>query len=173
MEDGSRVLDLGCGRGLLLEHLRESKKVRGLGFDLNLDKAISCVARGVSINQEDIRTGLQNFEDDSFDWVIFSRMVEELAEPGEVLREALRVGKRVAVSFVNHGYWKNRMNFVLRGKRVHNEIYPHQWESSHLSNHFSIREFEEFCRNLSGESSGFLCSHWPQGFSSWRLGWVL
>ena len=117
VEDGSRVLDLGCGRGLLLEHLRESKKVRGLGFDLNLDKAISCVARGVSINQEDIRTGLQNFEDDSFDWVIFSRMVEELAEPGEVLREALRVGKRVAVSFVNHGYWKNRMNFVLRGKK--------------------------------------------------------
>ena len=52
VEDGSRVLDLGCGRGLLLEHLRESKKVKGLGFDLNLDKAISCVARGVSINQE-------------------------------------------------------------------------------------------------------------------------
>ena len=155
VDDYSHILDLGCGRGLLLEHLRESKNVKGLGFDLNLDKAISCVARGVSINQEDIRTGLQNFEDDSFDWVIFSRMVEELAEPGEVLREALRVGKRVAVSFVNHGYWKNRLNFVLRGRRVHNEIYPHQWESSHLSNHFSIREFEEFCRNLSIKSSNY------------------
>ena len=131
VEDGSRVLDLGCGSGLLLEHLRESKGVRGLGFDLNLEKAISCVARGVSINQEDIRVGLQNFDNDSFDWVIFSRMVEELPEPGEILREALRVGKKVAVSFVNHGYWKNRLNFALQGRRVQNEIYPHQWESSH------------------------------------------
>ena len=146
-------------------NIYENRRSKGLGFDLNLDKAISCVARGVSINQEDIRTGLQNFEDDSFDWVIFSRMVEELAEPGEVLREALRVGKRVAVSFVNHGYWKNRLNFVLRGRRVHNEIYPHQWESSHLSNHFSIREFEEFCRNLSIKSSLF-CSGWSKGFPS-------
>ena len=155
VEDGSRVLDLGCGSGLLLEHLRESKGVRGLGFDLNLEKAISCVARGVSINQEDIRVGLQNFDNDSFDWVIFSRMVEELPEPGEILREALRVGKKVAVSFVNHGYWKNRLNFALQGRRVQNEIYPHQWESSHLSNHFSVGEFEEFCENLSDEYAGY------------------
>ena len=82
-------------------------------------------------------------------------MVEELPEPGEVLREALRVGKRVAVSFVNHGYWKKPDELCSSWKRVHNEIYPHQWESSHLSNHFSIREFEEFCRNLSGNLQDF------------------
>ena len=155
VEDGSRVLDLGCGRGLLLEHLRESKGVKGLGVDLDLEKAISCVSRGVSVCQEDIRKGLQEFKNDSFDWVIFSRMVEELPEPGTILEEALRVGKRVAVSFVNHGYWKNRLNFILRGKRVCNDVYPHRWESSHLSNHFSVREFEEFCKSLSRESSKF------------------
>ena len=155
VEDGSRVLDLGCGHGLLLEHLRESKGVSGLGFDLNLEKAISCVARGVSINQEDIRVGLRNFESDSFDWVIFSRMVEELPEPGEVLREALRVGKRVAVSFVNHGYWRNRFNFLVEGKRVCNEVYPHQWESSHLSNHFSVNEFESYCKKFTPETEEF------------------
>lgn len=155
VESKSRVLDLGCGRGLLLEHLRESKGVTGLGFDLDLEKAISCVARGVSVNQEDIRKGLQNFDDDSFDWVIFSRMVEELPEPGEVLKEAIRVGKKVAVSFVNHGYWRNRLNFIFQGKRVRNEVYPHQWESSHLSNHFSVGEFEEFCQNLTDDKLGY------------------
>jgi hypothetical protein len=82
-------------------------------------------------------------------------MVEELPEPGLVLKEALRVGKRVAVSFVNHGYWKNRINFIFQGKRVHNEVYPHQWESSHLSNHFSIGEFEEFCNTIKDKSSGY------------------
>ena len=94
---------------------------------------------------------LAKFDDDSFDWVIFSRMVESLPEPGEILKQALRVGKRMAVSFVNHGYWRNRWNFFLKGKRVCNEVYPHQWESSYLSNHFSLGELEEFCQRLKTE----------------------
>ena len=146
-----KVLDLGCGRGLLLEHLRETKQVQGLGVDWELNKSISCVARKVPIYQEEILEALAKFNDDSFDWVIFSRMVESLPEPGKILEQALRVGRKVAVSFVNHGYWRNRANFLFQGKRVCNEVYPHQWESSHLSNHFSIREFEDFCLRLQAE----------------------
>jgi homoserine O-acetyltransferase len=146
-----KVLDLGCGRGLLLEHLSDVKKVRGLGVDWELNNGISCVARKVPIYQEEILQVLGNCEDESFDWVIFSRMVESLPEPGEILKQALRVGKKVAVSFVNHGYWRNRLNFLFRGKRVCNEVYPHQWESSHLSNHFSVDEFEAFCFHLQSD----------------------
>ena len=146
-----KVLDLGCGRGLLLEHLSDVKKVRGLGVDWELNNGISCVARKVPIYQEEILRVLGNCEDESFDWVIFSRMVESLPEPGEILKQALRVGKKVAVSFVNHGYWRNRLNFLFRGKRVCNEVYPHQWESSHLSNHFSVDEFEAFCFHLQSD----------------------
>ena len=83
-----RVLDLGCGRGLLLEHLCETKRVRGLGVDRELGKSISCVARKVPIYQEEILDALAKQEDNSFDWVIFSRMVESLPEPGEVLKHA-------------------------------------------------------------------------------------
>ena len=75
-------------------------------------------------------------------------MVESLPEPGEILQQALRVGRKVAVSFVNYGYWRNRLNFLLHGSRISNEVYPHRWESSNLSNHFSIREFEDFCLRL-------------------------
>lgn len=146
-----KVLDLGCGRGLLLEHLSDVKKVRGLGVDWELSNSISCVARKVPIYQEEILQVLGNCEDESFDWVIFSRMVESLPEPGEILKQALRVGKKVAVSFVNHGYWRNRLNFLFKGKRVCNEVYPHQWESSHLSNHFSVDEFETFCVHLQSD----------------------
>ena len=96
-----------------------------------------------------------NLPDDSFDWVIFSRMVEELPEPGAVILEALRVGKRVAVSFVNHAYWRNRLNFLRRGKRVQNEVYPHRWEQSGLRNHFSIEEFEQFCAESQGHGHSF------------------
>jgi len=143
-----RVLDLGCGNGFLLEHLQETKNVHGLGVDWELEKSISCVSRNVPIFQEEILAALTKLEDDFYDWVIFSRMIESLPHPGEILQQSLRVGKKVAVSFVNHGYWRNRLNFFLRGNRVCNEVYPHRWESSHLSNHFSINEFESFCRRL-------------------------
>ena len=149
-----KVLDLGCGRGLLLEHLRETKDVQGLGIDWELQKSISCVSRKVPIYQEEILEALSKFNDNSFDWVIFSRMVESLPEPGKILQQALRVGRKVAVSFVNHGYWRNRWNFVLKGCRVRNEVYPHQWESSHLSNHFSVREFEDFSKRLHANGIG-------------------
>ncbi len=140
-----RVLDLGCGRGILLEHLRNSKNIKGLGVDFSGEKSTSCISREVAVYQEDIRKALKDLKDDSFDWVIFSRMVEELEEPGQVLLDALRVGRRVAVSFVNHGYWKNRLQFLSRGARVQNEVYPDRWEASSLRNHFAIKDFEQFC----------------------------
>jgi homoserine O-acetyltransferase len=149
------VLDLGCGRGMLLEYLRDSKRVRGLGVDYDTAKATSCIARDVAVYQEDIRRALKNLENDSFDWVIFSRMIEELPEPGSVILEALRVGKRVALSFVNYGYWRNRIHFLGKGMRIKNDVYPDNWEKSDLRNHFSISEFENFCKHRQRGSHSF------------------
>ncbi len=140
-----KVLDLGCGRGILLEHLRETKNVKGLGVDYDSTKAAACISRGVNVYQGDIRNALSMLSDNSFDWVVFSRMVEELPEPGQVILDALRVGKRVAVSFVNHGYWRNRLHFSRNGSRITNDVYREKWEKSHPLNHFSIKEFESFC----------------------------
>ena len=149
------VLDLGCGRGMLLEYLRDSKQVRGLGVDYDTAKATSCIAREVAVYQADIRKAMENLGDDSFDWVIFSRMIEELPEPGSVILEALRVGKRVALSFVNYGYWRNRIHFLRKGIRIKNDVYPDNWEKSDLRNHFSISEFENFCKNRQGDLRPF------------------
>tara|TARA_B100000282_G_scaffold273273_1_gene229120 strand:+ start:4248 stop:6059 length:1812 start_codon:yes stop_codon:yes gene_type:complete len=150
-----KVLDLGCGRGILLEHLRKNKNVVGLGVDYNFEKAAACISRGVPVFQGDILKALTMLPDDSFDWVVFSRMVEELPNPGEIILEALRVGKQVAISFVNYGYWKNRFNFSLNGSRITNDVYKDNWQSSKPLNHFSIFEFESFCEHTNNQSSKF------------------
>ena len=146
VNEGDRVLDLGCGRGVLLEYLRRKKSVYGVGVDVDFGKILSCVKRGVPAYQGDARQILATFPDNHFDRVIFSRTVEQLEEAERVLLEGLRVGKRATVGFVNSGYWVNRINTLLHGRRTINEVYPYAWYESTPANPFSIREFEDFCR---------------------------
>jgi len=142
---GSRVLDLGCGRGLLLKHLLQEKQASVVGVDSDLHSVIGCVERGVSAYQGDILEVLNFYPPRSFDWVVCSRTVQELAQPSQVLERALVVGAHVAVGFVNHGFWLNRWNMFWRGHRVRNEVYPEAWYESHPSNPVAVGDFEEFC----------------------------
>ena len=146
VDPGESVLDLGCGRGILLEHLARTKGVRGLGVDLDIEKVIGCISRTVPIYQGDVHKTLVGFPDDSFDWIVFSRTMEELEHPGEVIEKALQVAKRVVVSFVNHGYWRNRLHYLLRGCRIRNDVYDRSWHERNPSNPLAIRDFEAFCR---------------------------
>ena len=143
---GESVLDLGCGRGVLLEYLKQKKSVYGVGVDIDFDKILSCVRRGVPAYQGDILSILKNFPDDSFDRVIFSRTVEQLDDPDAILAEGLRVGQHVTVGFVNSGFWVNRFSSFFRGRRTINEVYTKPWYESQPSNRFSVSEFEDYCQ---------------------------
>lgn len=145
VNEGDRVLDLGCGRGVLLEYLKQKKSVYGVGVDIDLDKILSCVKRGVPAYQGDILSILATFPDDSFDRVIFSRTVEHLDDPDGILAEGLRVGRHVTVGFINKGFWVNRVNLLFKGRRTVNEVYSKPWYESLPSNPFSVAEFEGFC----------------------------
>lgn len=160
--EGERVLDLGCGRGILLEYLRQTKSVYGVGVDNDFNKILSCVKRGVSVYQGDVRETLSKFPDAAFDRVIFSRTVEQLEAPDQTLAESLRVGQRVTVGFVNRGFWLNRMHHFFRGRRTINEVYPEPWYSSLPANRFSIVEFEDFCRErkIRVENKVYLAGNW-------------
>ena len=145
--EGERVLDLGCGRGVLLEYLMQTKGVYGVGVDVDLERVSSCVKRSVPVYQGDAHEVLASFQDDAFDRVIFSRTVEQFDNPDATLQEGLRVGKRVTVGFVNHAYWKNRLHTALRGRRIINEVYPKPWYASLPANPFSVAEFEDYCQS--------------------------
>ncbi len=160
--EGERVLDLGCGRGVLLEYLQQTKSVYGVGVDNDFDKILSCVKRGVSVYQGDVKETLSKFPDGAFDRVVFSRTVEQLEEPDATLAESLRVGKRVTVGFVNRGFWLNRVHSFFRGRRTVNEVFPEPWYASLPANPFSIVEFEEYCqeRRIRIENRVHLAGNW-------------
>jgi methionine biosynthesis protein MetW len=159
---GERVLDLGCGRGVLLEYLKQTKGVYGVGVDIDFDKILSCVKRGVPVYQGDVNEVLASFQDNAFDRVIFSRTVEQFDSPDATLREGLRVGKRVTVGFVNHGFWKNRINKALWGRRTINEVYPNPWHASMPANPFSVAEFEDYCqlKEITIRNRAYLAGDW-------------
>ncbi|MCC5839981.1 MAG: methyltransferase domain-containing protein [Opitutales bacterium] len=164
VEEGQRVLDLGCGRGVLLEHLAQSKAVYGVGVDLDLGKAQACIRRGVNVYQGDALSLMKIYPDRAFDWVILSRTVQELEAPRAVFDEALRVGCRVAVGFVNFGYWKNRLSLLWRGALPRNEVFPLHWEEGSSGNSVAVRTFESFCeRNgIRMERTVYLRGDWQR-----------
>ncbi|WP_217494471.1 methionine biosynthesis protein MetW [Nibricoccus aquaticus] len=145
VEPRSRVLDLGCGRGVLLESLVQQKDVFAVGVDLEFEKISACVKRGITAYQGDMLEFMRGFADGHFDRVIFSRTLEEVPDPGAVIDEALRVAKAVTVGFVNHGYWKNRLDALRYGRKPRNEVYKTAWHESRPANPVSVADFEEFC----------------------------
>jgi len=143
--EGDRVLDLGCGRGILLSELMRLKNAYAVGVDLNFEKIARAIKRGVNAYHGDIMDLLKSFDDKSFDWIVCSRTLPELENAREVVFESLRVAKHVAVGFVNHAYWRNRLATLLTGDRIVNEVFPERWESSRPMNAISVNSFKKFC----------------------------
>ncbi len=145
VEPNTCVLDLGCGAGVLLDYLVQTKRVSAVGVDLDFAKITTCVRRGLSAYQGDMTTFLRAFPNKHFDRVICSRTVQELDDPTTVILEALRVGRTLTVGFVNHGFWKNRVNMLIRGRKIRNEVYTTEWFESRPANPVTIADFEHFC----------------------------
>lgn len=145
VQPGTRVLDLGCGRGVLLDYLAQTKQVAAVGVDLDFARITACVSRGVTAYQGDMVSFMKAFPARHFARVICSRTVHELNDPAEVILEALRVGQAVTVGFVNHGYWKNRLDGLIRGRKLRNQVYTTDWFESRPTNPVSIADFEHFC----------------------------
>ncbi|MDO8293674.1 MAG: methionine biosynthesis protein MetW [Gallionella sp.] len=143
---GASVLDLGCGDGSLLRYLKETRAVRGYGVEINDLDIVSCIANGVNVIQNDLESGLSDFEDGSFDFVILSQTLQATRHTEALIREMLRVGREGIVSFPNFGYWKNRLN-VLRGNMPVSSELPYQWFDTPNVHLCTLHDFEKFCRD--------------------------
>lgn len=142
----AKVLDLGCGDGSLLRYLDETRAVKGYGVEINDLDIVSCIANGMNVIQNDLDSGLSDFEDGSFDFVILSQTLQATRHTEALIREMLRVGREGIVSFPNFGYWKNRLN-VLRGNMPVSSELPYQWFDTPNVHLCTLRDFETFCRD--------------------------
>jgi methionine biosynthesis protein MetW len=143
VQPGARVLDLGCGEGELLEWLAVNKGVDGRGVEISSAKVQRAIARGVSVFQGDIDEGLADYPCQAFDYVILSQTLQETRRPREVLREMLRVGRRVIVAFPNFGHWRVRLSLLLSGRAPRTALFPHAWYDSPNLHFLTVQDFEE------------------------------
>lgn len=141
---GSRVLDLGCGDGLLLETLRDTRRADVHGVELDLGNVAECVRRDIPVVQFDIDAGLGDFADASFDIVVLSQTLQVVRKPALVLREMLRVGRRGIVSFPNFGHWKARGYLTFRGRMPMSRSIPYSWYDTPNIHLTTVKDFREF-----------------------------
>ncbi len=158
VEENSTVLDLGCGNGELLELLVQKKKVKGQGIEIDEKAIYECVARGLSVFHGNLDTGLIDYTDKSFDYVILNETLQQLVKPDWVLRDALRSGKKVIVGFPNFTYYKARFQLFFKGKTPMTPSLPYEWHDTPNLHFLSILDFEEYCskRNILVEKRVFL-----------------
>lgn len=139
---GSRVLDLGCGDGALLDHLIREKGCDGTGVEISDEGFHACVARGVPVVVADIDQGLGDVEDDAYDVVILSQTLQATHRPALVLQEMMRVGRVGIVSFPNFGHWRLRWSLAARGRMPTSRSLPYRWYDTPNIHLCTIRDFE-------------------------------
>ena len=146
ISSGASVLDLGCGDGELLTLLIREKQVRAQGIELSDTAVQQCVAEGLSVFQEDIDTGLSEYGDKSFDYVVLNQTFQQVKKPDFVLKEALRVGTETIVGFPNFVNASARFQIFFRGRVPVTKSLPYEWYDTPNLHFLGILDFVEYCR---------------------------
>jgi len=144
---GARVLDLGCGDGALLKYLWQAKQAPGYGVEIDAAHVVECVRNDVNVLQMNLEDGLATFGDRSFDCVILSETIQAIHHTEQLMREMLRVGREMIVSFPNFGHWSARLQ-VLLGRMPVSETLPYEWYETPNVHHCTVADFEDLCRRL-------------------------
>ena len=155
---GARVLDIGCGDGALLAHLRDTKGVDARGIDVSAANVASAVARGLSVVQGDADADLADYPDDAFDMAILSDTLQAMRSPSKVLDELVRIARRAVVSFPNFGHWRVRGSLAFGGRMPVTKSLPVSWHETPNIHLCTIDDFRALAaeNGLKIESATFL-----------------
>jgi len=141
----SRVLDVGCGDGTLIEALIKEKSIDARGIELGENNVKACISKGLSVIEGNAETELNQFPDKAFDFVILSQTLQAFYQPENVLDQLLRIGNRVIISIPNFGYWKIRAKLLFFGKMPVTKSLPYSWYNTPNLHMCSIKDFYHFC----------------------------
>ncbi len=151
VEPGSRVLDVGCGDGALLQLLRDEKAVDGRGVELSPERVKACVTRGLSVIQGDADRDLPDYPDKAFDYAILSLTIQATRYPKTVLENLLRIGRHAIVSFPNFGHWRIRTQFMMTGRMPVTPNLPETWFNSVDAHLCTIKDFVDLVQLVEAE----------------------
>ncbi|AMD45462.1 methionine biosynthesis protein MetW [Bordetella holmesii] len=166
----SRVLDLGCGDGALLAYLHDHRQVRGAGVEIDDERVIACVRRGVEVIQQNLEDGLALFDDKQFDTVVLSQTLQSMHRTEHILREMARVSRFGIVSFPNFGYWPHGWS-ILRGRMPVTGQMPFQWYNTPNIHLCTLKDFEDLARDVGVrilERATFNDEHEVKVLPGWR-----
>ena len=145
IEKNTRVLDVGCGDGTLMEFLKDNNKIDIRGIEISKNNVQKCIGKGLTVIEGDAEKDLSQFPDGSFDFVILSQTLQAFLNPEKVISELLRVGKKAIVTIPNFGYWKVRLHLLTKGTMPITRTLPDEWYNTPNLHMCSIKDFFNFC----------------------------
>lgn len=148
VKKGDRVLDLGCGDGLFLRDLQQHAGASVLGVEIDQDSIVRCVGNGVPVIQGDLNDNLDYLPEKSFDLAVLSHTLQETRRPDLLLKQIVRIGKFAAVSVINFGHWRCRMQVAFKGRMPRSSHMPFQWYDTPNIHFCTLQDFRELCQSL-------------------------
>ena len=146
--ENSRILDIGCGEGGLIAQLEKNINAKTYGIEVNSELARKAIAEGLNVIEGNAEKDLDQYSNNSFDYVILSQTLQAMLKPKDVLLELLRIGSKAIVSFPNFGHWRIRLQLLFTGKMPMTKGLPYHWYETPNIHFFTIKDFENLCKEL-------------------------
>ena len=146
IEEKTRVLDVGCDDGTLMESLKKNKNVDARGIEISKDKVQTCVSKGLTVIEGNAELDLKQFPNDSFDYVVLGQTLQAFINPEIVIKELLRVGKKTIITISNFGHWKVRLNLLIKGTMPITKSLPNNWYNTPNIHMCTIKDFVKFSK---------------------------